>query len=345
MSNLLTYSGIVTKVKGMESNCIKPKDYESISTIESVIEYIQYLKQHQGYKSIFHNTDEYTVHRGEIEGVFILSLYSDFAKIYRFANIEQRKALDLVFFRYEVNILKVCIQLLYSKKGYYNLAMFEPFFKHHSKINIQSLIQARSIEEFVSNLKDTQYHSLFLRLMNTNHNTPFDFEMQLDIYYFKKAWKLKDKLLTGDNLKAFTKVLGTEIDLLNIMWLYRSKRYFDTNTSNYYGYIISVNYKLDKQKLTKLLESTSIDEFIQILKTTAYKDLANAFLDGDIENKVNKVIAKVYRDNSAKYSASMAYVFHYLYHKRDEINRLTTALECIRYKLEPSDTLHYILQS
>lgn len=345
MSNLLTYSGIVTKVKGMESNFIKPNEYESISTIDSVFEYIQYLKQHPGYKSLFQHIDEYTVHRGEIEGMFILGLYFDYAKIYRFANMEQRKALDLVFFRYEINILKICIQLLYSQKGYYNLALFEPFFRHHSKLNLQALIHSKSMEEFITNLKGSEYHNLFKRLVNTNHNTPFDFEIQLDIYYFKKAWKLKDKLLKGDNNKAFTKALGTEIDLLNIMWLYRSKRYFDINSSNYYGYIISINYKLDKQKLSKLLESTSIEEFIQVLSTTSYKNLAASLRDGNIEDRVNRMIAKVYYDNKSNYTSSMAYVFHYLYQKRDEINRLTTALECIRYKLEPSDTLHYILQS
>ena len=51
----------------------------------------------------------------------------------------------------------------------------------------------------------------------------FDYEMQLDIHYYKEVWKLKDKLLNGDTLKAFTECIGTEIDLLNIMWIYRSK--------------------------------------------------------------------------------------------------------------------------
>jgi V/A-type H+-transporting ATPase subunit C len=43
-----------------------------------------------------------------------------------------------------------------------------------------------------------------------------------------------------------------------------------------------------------------------------------------------------------KYPNSMAPVDYYLYLKEMEIDKLTTVLECIRYKLEPTDTLKYV---
>jgi V/A-type H+-transporting ATPase subunit C len=182
-----------------------------------------------------------------------------------------------------------------------------------------------------------------MMLQNTNHNTPFDYEIQLDIYYFKKVWRLKEKLLKGDTLKSMTSSLGTEIDLLNIMWLYRSKKYFSSPSFASYDFIIPICYKLTKLQMTKLIEAATIEEMILALKSTHYENIGPALADGTIEVTCHKIIAKVYQDNKSDYPSSMAPVNNYLYQKQSEINRLTTALECIRYKLEPQDTLRYVL--
>ena len=345
MNRLLNYSGIITKVKAMQSNLITKTDFERIANLESISDFITYLKNHKGYHSIFYNMDEHLLHRGQVEGVFINALYRDFSSVYNFANMEQRYALDLTFFRYEINVLKTCIQLVYNKDSdTYDLSTFYTFFEHHSKLNISALAASQSMEEFVDNLKGTEYYSLFNHLQNRDNITSFDYEMQLDIYYFKKMWKLKDKKLKGDNLKVFTHRLGSEIDILNIMWLYRSKRFFNIHTTDSYSYVIPIHYKLKNEQLMKLIEASSIDEFIARLNTTYYKKISSTLLDGTMEIYYQKIMLSIAENNAARYSSSMAPVYAYLLKKQIEIKRLTTALECIRYKLEPEDTLRYVLQ-
>lgn len=344
MNNLLSYSGITTKVKAMEANFISKNDYQRIANLESTADFIALLKNHPGYSGIFIGMDEHDIHRGQAEKILDNGLYLDFAKIYRFATLDQRKYLDLIFFRYEVHVLKACIQLIYNEEDFYDLFSFNSFFTNHSKINVKALAASHSMEEYINNLKGTEYHSLFVLLQNTNHVTSFDYEMQLDIYYFKKAWKLKDKQLKGDSLKAMTHSLGSEIDLLNIMWLYRSKKYYDIHSSDSYAYVIPVNYKLTKAQLAKLMETSSLNEYIAILKTTYYEKFSTTLVDGSIEIAYKKIISKINQDNKSDYPSSMAPINNYLFQKQVEVNRLTTALECIRYKLEPQDTLRYVLQ-
>ncbi len=344
MNNLLYYSGIITKVKAMEARIITNKDYETIANLDSTADFITFLKNHPGYRDIFNGMDEHDAHRAQIEGIFIHGLYSDFAKIYRFANLKQRASLDLLFFRYEVNILKTCIKLVYDKSREHDLSMFYDFFENHSKINVTALAASKSMDDYISNLKGTEYHNLLIKVQNNNSNaTSFDYEMQLDIYYFTKSWKLKDKLLDGDNLKATTHSLGTEIDLLNIMWLFRSKNFFNTQATDSYTYIIPVTYKLSKDKLFRLMETGSVDEFIAILKTTYYVKISDTLLDGSFETVIKKIIEKINRDNKSFYPTSMAPVDYYLYSKIEEVSKLTTALECIRYKLDPQDIIKYVL--
>lgn len=343
MNNLLSYSGIITKTKALEAKFITYSNYQTISNLESVLDFVSYLKNHIGYKDVLSDIDETAIHRGQVEGVFINSLYKDFSRLYQFANPEQRKLLDLIFFRFEVNIIKSCLHMVYNQDKEYDLSLFTTFFNKHSKVNIKALAASRSIDEFINHLKGTDYYNVLTNIQKSEI-TSFDYEMKLDIHYYIQAWKLKNKILKGDNLKAETVSLGLEIDMLNIIWLYRSKKFYDTHTQNAYTFIIPVTYKLKKEKLIKLMETTTLDEFHAVLKTTCYEELVPVLMNGTIENVYKQKVTKVYKVNKNKYPTSMAPISYFLHLKQLEINQLTTALECIRYKLDPQDTMKYILQ-
>lgn len=342
MSKLLEYSGITTKVKAMKSTFIKYSEYQVIANLETVSDFVTYLKNHPGYGHIFQGMDEHDIHRGQAEDILKNGLYTDFMKLYQFATIEQRKFLNIILFQYEVNIIKDCIKQVFRQGDTYNLSMFEAFFHDHSKINIRLLASSKSMEEFMHNLMDTPYFHLFEQLSTTNYLTPFDYETQLDIYYYKKVWKLKDKYFTSKNRKVLTHCLGIEIDLQNIMWLYRSKKYYDIKTSDLYSRIVPINYKLTKEQLTKLIETITTEDFTAVLKETFYLEFSNAILTDSMEAYYSKHLLKINQYFESKFPYSMAPVQSYLFTKQSEINRLTTALECIRYKLEPQETLRYI---
>lgn len=344
MKRLLSYSGIKTKVKSMDSKLISTDDYQKIAYFDSVADFILFLKNHPGYRDIFSQYDEHELHRSDAERIFINGLYLDYTKIYRFANASQRRNLDLIFFRYEVNILKSCIRLIYHTEDAYNLSIFHPFFNKHSKVNVAALAAAHSMDEYINYLKGTEYYSLLHKVQQRLQATSFDYEMELDIYYFKKTWKIIEKELKRTDRNVIKRRLGTEIDLLNIMWIYRAKRIYDMNSSDIYACIIPVNYKLSKELLLKLAGSASMEEFFSILNTSHYKTIIPSLADGTMERTSKDIISQIYKLNSIKYPASMASIHYYLYHKELEIARLTTALECIRYGLTPQEKLKYILQ-
>lgn len=344
MNDALSYSGIKTKVKAMGSKLISYDDFQKIAGFENVSDLISYLKNHPGYHEIFKAYDEREVHRGEAERLFINGLYLDYASLYRFGNEEQRLALDLVFFRYEINVLKACIRLIYNKEDAYDLSLFHPFFSKHSNINVSTLSSSHSMDEYVLNLKGTQYYHMLAKLLAKGNATTFDYEMQLDIYFFTKSWRLKDKMLHGDNKKSFTKHLGSEIDMNNIMWIYRSKIMYDMSPADIFAFLIPINYKLTKSQLARLVNAATIDEFTSILNITRYKLFYHAMKDGSMESEYNKAIHQIYKTNAKEYPNSMSTISYYLYRKDSEIARLTTAIECIRYRLEPKDKLKYIFQ-
>lgn len=343
MDSTLSYSGINTKVKAMHPKLISDDDYQKISALETVADLIAYLKKHPGYAEFFQKYDEREIHRGEAERVLVNGLYMDYTKIFRFANDQQRLDLQLVFFRYEINVLKTCIRLIHNKENAYDLSVFQPFFSKHSQINVTALSSSRNIDEYIQNLKGTEYYNILAKLHAKPGLTSFDYEMTLDVYYFTKSWRIKDTMLSRNSKKAFTQRMGTEIDLLNIMWIYRSKKMYDMNAAQIFTYLIPVNYKLTASSLARLVQSVTLDEFMNILATTKYKKFIESLKNSTMEQEYSRIIIKIYLTNMTRYPASMTSVNYYLFRKDLEVSRLTSALECIRYGLEQKKKQEYIL--
>ncbi len=345
MESILSYSGINTKVKAMHPKLISDQDYQKITSLETVADFITFLKKHPGYAEFFKKYDEHEIHRLEAERVLLSALYLDYAKIYRFANDAQRLDLQLVFFRYEINVLKTCLRLIHKEDKTYDLSAFQPFFSKHSKVNIGQLSTSRTIDEYIQNLKGTEYYEMLSKLHSKPGLTSFDYEMTLDVYYFTKSWRLKDKVLSKNNRKAFTQRMGTEIDLLNIMWIYRSKKMYDMNPAQIFTYLIPVNYKLTAEQLARLVQAVTIDEFMNILNGSRYQKFIEPLRNGTMELEYTKIINRIYQTNITRYPASLTAVNYYLFLKDWEVQRLTSALECIRYGLDQKKKQDYILIS
>lgn len=346
MFNLLTYSGIVTKTKAMGAQLISRKDYEDIANLTSVTDYINFLKTKPAYQELFTSLDERLLHRNEIEHVLTSSLYRDYSKLFHFANRKQKRTFEPIFFRYEVNILKRCLRNVYTKENRYDLSVFEPFFSKHSKLSIRELSNSASMEEFVNHLKGTRYYDFFHTIQQKGDTSLYDYEVQFDIYYFLNLWENKKKYSKSSDLKPFIDIIGQEIDYLNILWIYRSKKYYEVDASHIYSSIIPIHYNLSSQQIGNMVEATSLEDFVSVLQKTHYysNEIDVSSSNFSVEGLFQESLSRLYHNNQQKNPVSMCTIFNFLFLKEMEIDRLTTALECIRYGLDSSYALDYILK-
>lgn len=67
MSGLLSYSGLTTKIRAMQSHLLNDQNFREIVELESVPQAVSYLKQHKGYEDLFEGYNEADLHRGQIE--------------------------------------------------------------------------------------------------------------------------------------------------------------------------------------------------------------------------------------------------------------------------------------
>lgn len=347
MSGLLAYSGITTKVRAMESHLITDAGFREMASLETVPDAVEYLKKIPSYADIFTKLDETQLHRGIIEQNLNLALYQDFAKLYRFSNLSQRKFLDLYFMHYEIAILKKCLRNALDHREFdLDLSLFQDFFDKHSKLDLMKLSGSENLAEFIANLDGSPYYDLLAHLSDTSEPTLFDYEMHLDLMYFRTIWKNKGKHLSGDEIKILSQCFGAKLDMLNLQWIYRSKKYYNLSPADIYALLIPVSYRLNKEEVIRMAEAGSLDEFYSQLQNSFYGSLELTDFNEkpDLEGLSEKVLNRIHRITSQRQPYSVATLNSYLYYKELEIQRIITVIESIRYGVNADTICSYIIK-
>ena len=322
MGSVFSYSGLSTKIRALQSKLMTEEELSEIVQLPNVPQIVAYLKRKPEYSRAWANLDENDLHRGQIEKLLKQSIFRNFSKIYHFANKEQRRFLSLYSKRYEILVLKAIL--------------------HHSKLDLDRLAATTNMEEFVNALKGNEFYGPLSRVMEHGNGLLFDYGMALDLYYFTQIWNLRKKLFKGDDLEEITKAYGEKFDMLNLEFIQRSKRYYHMDPAAIYSLLIPMNYKLKKEEITALVEASGHDEFVAVMNRTYYGRKYPQITPVNLEEFYNYILRTVLEKESRKDPYSVAVIYSYLYHKEHEVNRLTIALECVRYKVGQEEAMRYI---
>ena len=343
MGTLLSYSGLSTKIRAMQSKLMSEKQYQEIAQLDSVIQIVAYLKKQPGFSDLWADLDENSLHRGDVEKLLTHTIHQNFAKLYRFANPEQRRFMALYFKRYELSVLKDCLRKVFDEgKAQLDLSLFQDFFDRHSKMNLEKLTSSSTVEELVNNLQGSEYYHPLKKLGTDYQPRIFDYGMALDQYYFANIWSVKEKLFKRRDLEEITKAYGNKFDMLNLQWIFRSKKYYHMDSADIYALLIPVHYRLSKNDIASLVEASDEEEFRKILDTTYYKKRFPELSPENLEELYTLNLKTILETEARKYPHSVIMIYSYLYHKEHEVDRLTTAVECVRYGLSTAEILDYI---
>ncbi|MGN0383746.1 MAG: V0D/AC39 family V-type ATPase subunit [Eubacterium sp.] len=331
MGSLSAYSGLATKVHAMKSKLITTSQYVEISELGSVADLFNYLQQFPAYSILFEKLDPNNVHRGNIETMLNYSLYRDFTKIYNFAGIKQRRYLKLYFMKYEVAAIKKYLRGVLDERPDSNVLVMDNDFELHTDINTKKVAESQNIDEFIENLKGTVYYEPLLKMRSVGNASQFDYGLCLDLFRFCYIWKQRKKYFKGDELYAVTHSYGTKIDLLNVMWAYRCKQFYNVPNNDIYSYLIPIYYKLKPAQLREMIDSDTIDGFMSAFSKTFYGEKFSPEDFGSLREMYNFIIAEVYRKDYKHDPYSLACINEYLFLKEQETRKIITAAESIRY--------------
>ena len=100
--------------------------------------------------------------------------------------------------------------------------------------------------------------------------------------------------------------------------------------------LIPVEHHLHRSEIRELTAAESREAFAETVAGTWYAKRYEELTPDSLEEMYVEVLKSTLERESRNHPYSMAVIYSYLYQKEHEIDRLTTALEGIRYGLDPS---------
>lgn len=95
-----------------------------------------------------------------------------------------------------------------------------------------------------------------------------------------------------------------------------------------------------------MAEAATLEEFYSVLRTTFYgrkSDLEAADMP-DLEQLTQEMLDKIYRSTSRQNPYSIATLNSYLYFKEEEIQKIITLIESIRYSVSSDEIISYVVK-
>ena len=207
------------------------------------------------------------------------------------------------------------------------------------KTNILDAVYQLSMCKSYFNLPDAQ---------NIRHGEAFfviegqyDYgEEEIDVYCGVKRGQ--KKIFKKSDLELFMRDRGSKIDLLNIQWIYRAKKYYNMKPADIYLMLIPIHYKLSTELVKDMVEAPGVEEFENVVIRTTYARHYNFKQNLTMEQMYADCLHHLYTADRRKNPYSVSAINTYLFLKEEELKKLTTVMECVRYGLNPGETAAYI---
>ena len=130
--------------------------------------------------------------------------------------------------------------------------------------------------------------------------------------------------------------------MLNIQWIYRAKKYYHMLPPDIYSLTLPFHYRLTVEEFRGLVEAPTVEELRHKMEETYYARKYHFDDERTMEHRCAEIMRHLYTVDWRNNPYSIASINTYLFLKEEEINKLTTALECIRYGLSRAETLAYL---
>lgn len=335
MNNVISYSGISAKVRAMQSELLREEDFRKLAEIRLPIQKAEFLSGFKPYAELFRNVGEVDLHRMGLERRLWLSVYRDYDKLFRFANAQQRAFLQLYFAHFEVSMVRECLQsVLSGNPQRFRFTLYESYIHKYARIDLIRLAQCKSIEEFIEALSGTAYYSILKRLFDSGKATAVDYETAINMRYFSTMWRMKGKVLTKREEETIEKTFGCEIDLLNMSWIHRAKKYFAVQAEELYSLLIPIRYRLTADEIRRMAEAGSMEEFLEIERSTRYGAKVMGYIEQGLSTGAafTELVDHIYRSEARKSPYSVAPLHTYFHLKEKEISRIIYTVESTHYQ-------------
>ena len=221
-----------------------------------------------------------------------------------------------------------------------DLSVYRAMYSGSKNFNFNAVVSAASIEELIRALEGSKYSEPIEHLYKTLDDPGlFDYETALNRFYFSDFWEQVNRFNSGYDRQVLLEVHGVEIDMLNMIWIYRAKTYYNISPQEISRFLIPAYHDLKPREVSAMAAAQSTGELMNIIGRTKYRRYINTANPSSMEDTRDFLIDSINDKNRKKYPYSFAVIESYIFNKRTEIEHLIRITESVRYGYDPGTIL------
>ncbi len=332
-------NALYAKCRAMFGKRLTHHDIDILINSRSLSEIALYLKSNTRYSSALANVDERLTHRGQLETELNRMLFQQFEALCRYEISVGEHLSDFVLNRMELKQFLSYLQHLDAGHPQDFIFTLPYFFEQHTDVKLMELSQIRTFPEFLEHIKKSIFYDA---LKNVDYsNGHFDYALVENLMYSKlydTALSSCKKYYSGDAEKALLDLFGTEIELHNVMSVYRLKKYYNASAEFITSMLYPYSGRISRRVMNEIVNAETADDALDIfLKRTSYRREIN--LELIKRNHIDNVFRELRHKRAHHYmhfsTNPSVVLLSYMILTETELTEIITIIEGVRYGLSP----------
>jgi|LGVE01.1.fsa_nt_gb V/A-type H+-transporting ATPase subunit C len=337
---------ISTKVLSMSSKKINDDDYKALIKAKNLKEVFQYLRDNTYYGDFLNGLDQENLHRTVIEAHLNDLKILKAEKLMHYLFGEEKAFLQIYLVRMEIESLRILIRGIARNDDLESLRELIIYSHKYSKIPFDRLMKAKDWETFKKILINTDYY----RILEIHKEIKVDqdlvvIEKSLDRFYYDSLRNRLLKLNQKQNCDLI-KVQRRNIDLLNLVWVYRGKKFYNLSREELIAYSLRGGLELTDKRLMALVNAKDFLELKEMIKDSDYFFLFNhtKTIDLYMERRRERYLYYTYLKLFGESNSGLGRVIAYIRLLDFEIEDITSIIESKRYRMGENETKNYLIR-
>lgn len=332
-TQVLQYGDVATKIRAGMGKMLSQKDLEEMCAKPSVADVAAYLKESTAFGPLLESVNISKIHRGDLEYLFQEKLYEDMDRMVLFSKSKGSFFGEYLTRQRECENLKILLRNLHGHHRFQKDSL-HPIKK--TEVPFDLLASVESIPEFVELLRGTVYYQILHPLLVSEETlNMFTIEMALEHYFFRVIRKERGNLSAPDRA-CFDEVYCVSIEVMNVLWIYRCKRFFDMSPEMIFRYVVSgFEGRLTSEKLVQLIKAPSVEEFMSLIKKTVYAKIFDTDQEELYSMRGDAYMRALFSKQLRKNPYSEMALTLYYRIRMLEVRTIIMIIEGVRYGVEP----------
>ncbi len=353
MRSLSRYAFVNSKVRSMLSVLLQEDVLKSLIGARDMDEVVAILEG-TAYKDVLEHFS-YPYDPKQIEMVILQDEVDRMKRVLSSVGDGPRNIVFDLLQRYEVENLKSALRMWHRKTpGDETVYLMRE--KICYDIPIDEILSSKTIEEVIVCLEGTPYKNSLIDALDVFRRSRnlFYLELALDIGYYRKFWEDIASLSRGDRTRA-QRLMGTEIDVTNIIWISRLKFYYDIPLADVVHYIIPYGHRFGIDVVKDVYSSNEPGRFIWGIITRFFRELPTSPSGGErsaglgvsdlwaLESILWQILYREAHKSLMDYPFSIATILAFSILKRVETKNLLAIINGKRYGLSEDETRRHVV--